>query len=57
MPSGRNFDSQFRIARGMRGPEQRATGGMIRLVLTIFVVAIIVAVACLAFFTPGQSVP
>lgn len=39
----------------MRKTEQKAASGMIKYVLTIFVVAIIIAVAYLAFFTPGQA--
>ncbi|MCW1411853.1 FAD-dependent oxidoreductase [Rhizobium sp. 1AS11] len=38
----------------MSNTEQRATKGMVKLGLTIFVVAVIIAVANLAFFTPGK---
>jgi len=41
----------------MSDTEQKASNGMIKLVLTIFVIAMIVAVAYLVFFTTGQSVP
>lgn len=40
---------------GMSNIEQKATKGMVKLVLTIVVVAVIIAVAYLAFFTPGQA--
>ena len=41
----------------MINTEQKANKGMIKFVLTIFVIAIIVAVAYLVLFTPGQPVP
>jgi hypothetical protein len=40
----------------MSNTEQKASNGMIKFVLTIFVIAMIVAVAYLMFFTTGQSV-
>lgn len=39
----------------MSNTEKKATKGMIKFVLTIFVVAMIIAVAYMAFFTPGQA--
>jgi hypothetical protein len=39
----------------MSNTEQKASNGMIKFVLTIFVIAMIVAVAYLVFFTTGQS--
>ncbi len=39
---------------GMNNTEQKATKGMVKLVLTIVVVTVIMAVAYLAFFTPGR---
>lgn len=41
----------------MINTEQKANKGMIKFVLTIFVIAIIVAVTYLVLFTPGQPVP
>ncbi|MDF0700448.1 hypothetical protein PYR71_29030 [Rhizobium sp. MC63] len=41
----------------MSQTDQKAAKGMIKLVLTIFVIAIILAVACLTFFTPGEVEP
>ncbi|MDF0664049.1 MULTISPECIES: hypothetical protein [unclassified Rhizobium] len=41
----------------MSNTERKATQGMVKFVLTIFVVAMIVAVAYLAFFTPGVVEP
>jgi heme/copper-type cytochrome/quinol oxidase subunit 4 len=41
----------------MINTEQKASKGMMKFVLTIFVIAIIVAVAYLVLFTPGQPVP
>jgi len=38
----------------MINTEQKASKGMMKFVLTIFVIAIIVAVAYLVLFTPGQ---
>ncbi|MDR6670296.1 hypothetical protein [Rhizobium sp. 1399] len=38
----------------MTETEQKASGGMIKFVLTIFVIAVILAVAYLTFFTPGE---
>lgn len=37
--------------------EQKASKGMITFVLAIFTIAMIIAVAYLAFFTPGQVEP
>lgn len=39
----------------MSNTERKAANGMVRFVLTILVLAIIIAVAYLAFFTPGQA--
>ncbi|RWY68592.1 hypothetical protein EHI46_24690 [Rhizobium leguminosarum] len=53
MPSGGT--SIFRLCfMDMSNTAQRATKGMVKLGLTIFVVAVIIAVAYLAFFTPGK---
>ena len=38
----------------MSDTEQKASNGMIRYVLTIFVIGVILAVAYLTFFTPGE---
>jgi hypothetical protein len=38
----------------MSNTDKKATNGMIKFVLTIFVIAMIIALAYLAFFTPGQ---
>jgi len=45
------------VAAYMSDTEQKASKGMIKFVLTIFVIAIIVAVAYLVFFTPGAPAP
>ncbi len=42
------------VVLGMTETEQKASGGMIKFVLTIFVMAVILAVAYLTFFTPGE---
>jgi hypothetical protein len=41
----------------MSNTDKKATHGIIKFVLTIFVVAMIIAVAYMAFFTPGQVEP
>jgi hypothetical protein len=41
----------------MSNTEQKASKGMIKFVLTIFVIAIILALAYMTFFTPGEVRP
>ncbi|NNU64824.1 MULTISPECIES: hypothetical protein [Rhizobium] len=48
---------QVDVVIGMSNTEQKAANSMIKLVLTIFVIAIILAVAYLTFFTPGEVEP
>ncbi|MBY5413332.1 hypothetical protein HFO98_33950 [Rhizobium leguminosarum] len=42
------------VVVSMSNTEKKATEGMIKFVLTTLVVAVIIAVAYLALFTPGQ---